>query len=228
MHFGLPQIALRLLALRTISPTYESSSHCIPVTARRQQPEHQGSSSVSANKTTTIAQQFNPSIGDKQRKHNHIRDASDLLLAAVGGAAGSWCFVQNPLPCLCEMAFLCVNIMHDFVLRMFDALHVSHAIGLQDFENAVRCISRSWSGNHCLFVVVVICNSFLKAVVGPCCSLCGRAGTLLSLCSLLNCGEMWCCCLAFNVSLLRLLGALAPAAVLVASTGVLMCISVGC
>ncbi|GMH29482.1 hypothetical protein Nepgr_031325 [Nepenthes gracilis] len=99
---------------------------------------------------------------------------------------------------------------------------------LPDFENTVRCISRSWFGNHCQFVVVVICNSFLKAVVGPCCSLCGRVGTLLSLCSLLNCGEMWCCCLAFNVGLLRLLGALAPAAVLVASAGVLMCISWEC
>ncbi|GMH29488.1 hypothetical protein Nepgr_031331 [Nepenthes gracilis] len=78
------------------------------------------------------------------------------------------------------------------------------------------------------FKPVALLPCFLKAVVGPCCSLCGRAGTLLSLCSLLNCGEMWCCCLAFNVSLLRLLGALAPAAVLVASAGVLMCISVGC
>ncbi|GMH07507.1 hypothetical protein Nepgr_009347 [Nepenthes gracilis] len=79
---------------------------------------------------------------------------------------------------------------------------------LADFENAVRCISRSWSGNHHAFVVVVICNSFLKAVVGPCCSLCGRAGTRCPCVRCLiavRCGAV----VAFNVGLSRLLGALA-------------------
>ncbi|GMH16160.1 hypothetical protein Nepgr_018001 [Nepenthes gracilis] len=77
-------------------------------------------------------------------------------------------------------------------------------------------------------LLLSICNSFIKAVVGPCCSLFGRAGTLLSLCSLLNCGEMWCGCLAIKISLLLLLRALDPDAVMVSSAGVLKCISVGC
>ncbi|GMH30440.1 hypothetical protein Nepgr_032283 [Nepenthes gracilis] len=62
-----------------------------------------------------------------------------------------------------------------------------------DFENAVICIFVRGPVILCLFVVVVICNSFLKAVVGPCCSLYGRV-ELAVLVLLLNCGEMWCCC----------------------------------
>ncbi|GMH14032.1 hypothetical protein Nepgr_015873 [Nepenthes gracilis] len=80
MHFDSKENALRLLALLTITPTYESSSHRIPrrakTTTNTKAPlrlKKQDNHYSSANSIHQLA----TNIG----KHNHIVDASYLLLA---------------------------------------------------------------------------------------------------------------------------------------------------